>query len=60
MGPILFLGILVVSLIYSAEAISGRSFGWHVSGRTLKAASSLLAVVWFLYWGARLITEFNR
>jgi hypothetical protein len=56
-GPVLFFGALLSVLFFAAEAISGRKLSLQLGGRMKKHAAILLAMVWLVYWGARLFTE---
>jgi hypothetical protein len=56
-GPIVFFGALLFVLFFAAEAIRGKQFSLQLSGRTRKYAAMCFAIVWLVYWGARLVTE---
>ena len=56
-GPVIFFGVLLIAMIFAAEAFSGKRFVLQLSGRTKKHAAALIAIVWFVYWGARLFVE---
>jgi hypothetical protein len=56
-GPIVFFGALLFVLFFAAEAIRGKQFSLQLSGRMKKHAAMLFAIVWLVYWGARLVTE---
>jgi hypothetical protein len=56
-GPVLFFGALLFVLLFAAEAISGGKLSLQLSGRTKKHAAMFFAIVWLVYWGARLVTE---
>jgi hypothetical protein len=57
LGPGVFVGMILCLVIFAAEAISGNHFSFNLSGTVKKQAVTLLAIVWFVYWGARLFTE---
>ena len=56
-GPVLFFGALLFVLLFAVEAISGKQMSLQMSGRAKKHAAMLFAIVWLVYWGARLFTE---
>ena len=60
LGPAAFIAMLLYCMIFSIEAISGKRLSLHVSGRMKKQIAMLVAIVWVVYWGARLITEYVR
>jgi hypothetical protein len=57
-GPAVFLGMLLCLMIFSAEAISGRRYALWAGGKVWSRVACMAAILWFVYWGARLTAEF--
>lgn len=57
MGPVLLLGLLAAVVFLTAEALTGKQWPAASSGKPLRAAVLLLAIVWILYGGLRLVLE---
>ena len=57
-GPAVFLLMLLASMIFTAEAISGREPAVHAGKKVKLQVLLFFVVVWFVYWGVRLAEEF--
>lgn len=58
MGPVIFFGVLLFSLVLSVEAMTGKRIILPASRKNTKHMLLLLAIIWLVYWGTRLTTEF--
>jgi hypothetical protein len=56
-GPVVFVGMLFCFIIFAVEAISGIRFAIFINRRIRTQVAMLLALIWFVYWGARLAVE---
>jgi hypothetical protein len=56
-GPILFVGIILGFLGFSAEAISGKKIMPQIRRGPWQTVLFLMATAWVLYWLVRLATE---
>jgi hypothetical protein len=60
MGPLVFAGMLLVSLLWSVEAATGKKMRLTTSTGRTKYFVVAFAVLWITYWGLRLVSEFVR
>jgi hypothetical protein len=60
MGPLVFAGMLVASLLWSVEAATGKRIRLTTNTRGARIVIASFALVWIIYWGTRLISEFVR
>ena len=58
LGPLFFLLLLFVSILFSYEAISGKRIKLSWGKLTKKVIVILVFASWFLYWVARMTMEF--
>ena len=49
--------MLLVLLVFTAEAFSGKRLALQLSRRIRNHALILLVAVWIIYWGVRLAAE---
>lgn len=56
-GPVIFIGMILYSIVFLFEAITGRRTKLTASGKGTNRVVLLLSIVWILYWGTRVITE---
>lgn len=56
-GPVVFIGMLLYLVICTAEAISGKQSTPGIGAKTTKRAVTIFALVWLVYWIARLFLE---
>lgn len=56
-GPLVFIGMLLYLVICVAEAIRGKQFTPGIGAKTTKRAVTIFALVWLVYWVARLFLE---
>ncbi|MCD4665095.1 MAG: DUF2752 domain-containing protein [Bacteroidales bacterium] len=57
LGPVFFLMLLLISVIYSFEAISGNNIKTGIKKRTGKILVIAVLTIWFIYWIARMAGE---
>jgi len=57
LGPIVFIGVVLTFLIFAIEGIFGKVLALRPNRNQIIHFIVPIAVIWFLYWGARLITE---
>ena len=57
-GPLVFLALLLFMLLFAAEAIGGRRLTVSAGGNVRNRVIGMFAILWFVYWGLRLATEF--
>lgn len=57
MGPVIFTGVFLFFIVLSVEAVKGRRIELSVRRKSTKQLVLMFAIVWLVYWGARLITE---
>ena len=57
LGPAVFIGMLVCFLVFAFEALSGRRSVLRIRGKIRNRVIAAFAIVWVLYWGARLIVQ---
>jgi hypothetical protein len=60
LGPVVFIGMLFGFMVFAAEGASGKSFSMKACEKASTHFIKLFAVVWLVYWAARLVTEFVR
>jgi hypothetical protein len=58
LGPIVFLGMLLAFMVFAMEAIIGRRFPVQSSLKLKSRFVAPFAIIWLVYWGTRLITEY--
>lgn len=58
-GPAVFLGMLLCLVNLAAETISGRRYTLGAGGKTWIRVVGMVAILWFVYWVARLAAEFS-
>ena len=58
MGPVIFVGVFLFSLTLLVEGMMGKRIRLAQGKRYTKQTAWLFAIVWLVYWGARLIVEF--
>jgi len=58
-GPAVFLGMLLCLVNFAAETISGRRFTLWAGGKIWGRVVGMVAILWFVYWAARLAAEFS-
>ena len=58
-GPPVLLGMLLLFILFTAEAISGKRPMMHVGRKIKLQLSCMVALAWIVYWGARLAGEFT-
>ena len=57
-GPAVFLGLLLCLAVFATEAFSGRTVVICAGKKVRNRIIGVFAVLWFVYWGARLTLEF--
>lgn len=57
LGPVFFLLLLSVSVIYSYEAISGNRIKTGINRRTWKSIAIIILTIWFIFWIVRMVGE---
>ena len=57
-GPAVFLGMLLCLMRLAAETISGRRYALWAGRKIWGRVVGMVAILWFVYWGARLAAEF--
>jgi hypothetical protein len=57
-GPVVFLGMLLCLMHFAAETIRGRRHALWDGGKIWSRVAGMVAILWFVYWGARLAAEF--
>jgi hypothetical protein len=57
-GPGVFIAMLLGLMISTAEAISGKKSALPAGRKIRNKALIVFAIVWVVYWGARLAAEF--
>jgi len=57
MGPVFFLGFLLILSIYGYEAISGRTIKIKINKTNTKIILLGLVFLWAGYWIVRMLTE---
>ena len=55
MGPLVFLGTLLLSAALALEAVTGRKVTLTIQDKSRRGFCLSWVGVWFLYWGVRLI-----
>ncbi len=60
MGPLLFTGMLMASLLWSVEAATGKRIRLTTNTQGARIFTAGFALMWIMYWGIRLISEFVR
>jgi hypothetical protein len=58
-GPTVFIAMLLGFLILTTEAIRGKKSALPVGRKIRNKALIVFAIVWLVYWGARLAAEFS-
>lgn len=58
MGPLVFLLMLLLVAWLAFESVSGKRLNLHAGSRERKRVFMWAAIVWLVYWGGRLMTEF--
>jgi hypothetical protein len=56
-GPAVFVGMLLCFIVFTVEAIRGKHLAVDAGRNVRKRAFIMLAVVWIVYWGSRLVAE---
>jgi len=57
MGPVIFIGALLLFLVPAMEAIAGKRKWLPLRGRNAKIIALHIAVFWLFYWGVRIMSE---
>jgi len=57
MGPLLFAGIILASILWSVEAATGKKMRLMTSAKSARNVIVSFVIVWIVYWGIRLIGE---
>ena len=57
MGPVIFIGMILFSTVFSVEAITGRKTKLTARGKDTNRVALFLSIVWIVYWGGRVIIE---
>ncbi len=57
MGPLLFAGIFLASILRSVEAATGKKMRLMTSAKSARNVIVSFVIVWIVYWGIRLIGE---
>jgi hypothetical protein len=60
MGPVVFIGLLLVSIVWSIEALSGIRLRLITKTKIKRHAIVVLLIIWLSYWGIRLLTEISQ
>jgi hypothetical protein len=60
MGPLVFTGMVAASLMWSVEAATGKKIRLTTNTGRMKYFVVAFAVLWIMYWGFRLVSEFVR
>jgi|WetSurMetagenome_2_1015567.scaffolds.fasta_scaffold431212_1 hypothetical protein len=58
-GPAVFIAMLLGFVILTTEAIRGKKSALPVGSKIRSKALIVFAIVWLVYWGARLAAEFS-
>jgi hypothetical protein len=58
-GPALFLGIFLCIWLFIWEAVSGKRTRIYLNRNSKIRGVMMVAVVWLVYWGVRLVSEIN-
>ncbi len=59
LGPVVFLGMLLCFTLFAAEAIRGKKSLIPINRKIKTQVFFMIALVWIVYWGARLAAEFG-
>jgi hypothetical protein len=57
-GPAVFIAMLLGFMVFSAEAVSGKKATLPKAGKIRNRILIVFAVLWLVYWAARLAAEF--
>jgi hypothetical protein len=57
MGPVIFIGALLLFFVPAMEAIAGKRKWLPLRGRNAKIIALHIAVFWLFYWGVRIMSE---
>ncbi|MBM4161100.1 MAG: DUF2752 domain-containing protein [Ignavibacteria bacterium] len=58
MGPLVLTGILLASVLWSVEAATGKRIRLATNAKPARDVIAMFLIVWIVYWGIRLISEF--
>lgn len=58
-GPAVFVGMFFFFVLFTAEAISGKRITVPINRKIKAPVFILIALIWVLYWGVRLASEFS-